>query len=182
LSGASNSKPSSKPSNALNGERLSSASTFFVKRVLPVLWFGGLLYFAANSAFAGDIGAYWPFVLAPVAIIAITYYAFRAMIWRLADDVTLVDGALLVRQRGRDYRIALGDVVDVPFTRFSNPSYLSLRLRDGHTYGDHVYFMPRAQFTLNLFAPNDVRNTLRLAIERAAADEHIPEQASEHAP
>ncbi len=169
----------SESSGASSGERLSSQSTFFVKRVLPALWFGGLLYFAVNSALAGDIGAYWPFVLAPMLIAAITYFAFRALIWRLADQVILVAGALLVRQRGQDHRIALSDVIAVSFTRFSNPSYLSLRLRAGHVDGDMLYFIPRAQFTLNLFAPNKVCDTLHSAIERAARPEDAVGQTSE---
>jgi hypothetical protein len=169
-------------SGASSGERLSSQSTFFVKRVLPALWFGGLLYFAVNSALAGDIGAYWPFVLAPMVIAAITYFAFRALIWRLADQVTLVDGALLVRQRGQDHRIALSDVVAVSFTRFSNPSYVTLRLREGHVYGDTLYFIPRAQFTLNAFAPNNVCVTLHSAIERSAKQQYLAEHTSEQTP
>ncbi len=186
MTGAFNSESSGESSIASSGERLSSQSTFFVKRVLPALWFGGLLYFAVNSALAGDIGAYWPFVLAPMLIAAITYFAFRALIWRLADQVIIVAGALLVRLRGQDHRIALSDVVAVSFTRFSNPSYLTLRLREGHVYGDSLYFIPRAQFTLNLFAPNKVCDTLRSAIELAARREdaagQTSEQASEQAP
>ncbi|PWK85932.1 hypothetical protein [Fulvimonas soli] len=127
-------------------QRLSSPSTFFYKRVFPVLWFGLLAVFAAvwaGGAAAGRGEVPWIALLAPLGMMAFGFVLFRRLLADLADEVWLDGRQLVVKQRGEQSRIDLGEVINVNATTMTNPPRITLMLRhESARFGKTVSFVP----------------------------------------
>ena len=152
---------------AETARRISSRNTFFLKRVLPVLWFG----MVALSVAAGLAGARAgkavppPVFIVPLLLLVIGYAIMRKLVFDLADEVFDEGDALRVRFGSEEERIALTDIINVGYTQFVNPPRITLTLRQPGRFGREVSFSPPQSF----FAPF-VRNRLASElIERVEA-------------
>lgn len=149
-------------------ERISSGSTFFMKRVFPVVWVGFILLFVAMAASRGA-AAREPvgFVVMPIVMIAIGAFSMRRFLWNVADEVRDGGAFLMVRKSGVEERVALADIMNVDFQGYTNPKVVTLRLRKAGRLGDEVKFFPRSQFRLNPFARHPLADALIVRIDRA---------------
>jgi hypothetical protein len=118
---------SSKPAM---GRRLSSRMTFFHKRIFPTIWFGILGTFLFESFFAPKTEGPWFIILiAPVVMAVFGYFIMKALVWDLVDEVYDHGDYLLVRNKAREQRIHLGDIINVSYSVISNPHRVTLTVR-----------------------------------------------------
>ena len=115
---------------------ISSKMTFFYKRIYPVIWFGILAAFLLIALLISNV----PFLIV-TALLAITSYQFmKKMAFDLVDEVFDVGYALLVRNGGREERIALADIKNVNFLPYISPPRVTLSLRRPSVFGDTIVF------------------------------------------
>ena len=142
--------------------KLSSASTFFFKRVFPAFWFGFLTLVGALIATQKPIA-----VLHPLAMMLFGYFLFRHLVWDLADEVRDGGSFLLVRNGGLEQRVELREVMNVGSSQFTNPRRITLKLRTPGALGDEVVFMPTARVRFNPFAQHPLVDELIARVDAA---------------
>ena len=87
--------------------KISSRSTVFNKRALPVLWFGVVAIGATVSFWAGALQKQPLLILPPIILAAVGFVVMRKLVWDLVDEVYDCGDFLLVRSAGREDRVAL---------------------------------------------------------------------------
>lgn len=154
--------------------RLSSSSTFFYKRIFPVLWFGFLLVFLAIALWStlypqasARPQPVVPFLLMPLLMAGIGFLVFRKLIFDLVDEVWLDGDWLVVKNRDEQRRVALSDVMNANATTMTNPRRITVMLRTDTRYGRSFSFMPASpRGFLSAFKPDPIATDL---IERVDA-------------
>jgi hypothetical protein len=133
-------------------QRLSSRSTFFHKRVFPVLWFGPFVVavvFLVYEAVASRQYGLFAAAILPLGFILLGIRGFKHFVFDLVDEVWLDGDHLLVRLGGRRSVIELSNVSDVETKMIQNPSRVKLTLRAPCSpFGDCISFVPVAAFGL----------------------------------
>ena len=138
-------------------KRISSRSTFFSKRVFPVLWFG----FAALFVIVNLTGQHGTkqFELSPFLPLAVGAIGLFAMwrFWRfmlsLADEVWDDGKALIIKKSGQELRVPLDDIINVTYGMAGNSPRATLTLRHSTQLGREIAFIPhRDFFSLNLLS------------------------------
>jgi hypothetical protein len=127
-------------------DRLSSNATFFHKRIVPVLWFGFLILFIVVPLVVGlSSGRYPqpPLFIIPVVLLIFGFVLMRKLVFDLVDEVLDGGDVLIVRNRGKEDRIALADIKNVNYSRMVNPPRVTLALRRASKFGSEVTFCPR---------------------------------------
>jgi hypothetical protein len=108
-------------------QRISSRSTFFTKRVFPVIWFGFLVFFVAVTL-----------VNKPARGLPVVF--------DLADEVLDAGDALIVRFGSEQERIPLSEIINVSYVYMTNPPRVTLTLRTLCQFGKEVSFSPPTRF------------------------------------
>jgi hypothetical protein len=98
--------------------RISSSWTCFYKRIFPVIWFGFLALFVGFSVFAGQRSL--PFLIVPLGMIGLGYFLMKKLVFGLVDEIWADGHALVVKNGGRDERIAFTDIKNVNYSPFVN--------------------------------------------------------------
>ena len=148
--------------------RISSRLTFFYKRVFPVIWFGVLLLFIGVPLIAGSrvsLPSSLPFLIGPVVMFGIGSVVMKKFVFDLVDEVWDDGDALVVKNRGQEERIALGDIKNVNYSPLINPPRVILALRRSTVFGDQIAFCAPVRFVP--FAASPVINDLIDRIDRA---------------
>ena len=125
--------------------RLSSKATFFYKRVFPALFIAFLVVFIAVPLLRGaDAGTYppAPFFIAPLIALIIFLFLMKRLVFDLVDEVVDHGDYLLVRNGGREDRIALSDIMNINYQTLSSPPRATLSLRKPSVFGSKVTFCP----------------------------------------
>jgi hypothetical protein len=142
---------------------LSSVLTPFAKWFYPI--FIGLIW-------ADTVKEYlvrsedWAFqVVAGCMFTPILLFWFFFGPWRWVDRADLAGGELLLRRRGREMRLALGEVLNVSFGRYNTAPVASIRMRTRGVQGD-VHHVLVAGGGWNPFKRNHVIEDLLLRIDR----------------
>lgn len=126
--------------------RLSSRTTFWYKRAFPVIRFGFLALFVAVSIFGSSTkagAAASPdllLLIMPVAMAAFGYFFMKNYVFDLVDEAFDTGDTLLVKNGGREDRIALSDIQNVNYTPMMSPPRVTLSLRKPSIFGDKVSF------------------------------------------
>ncbi len=152
-------------------ETLSSGSTFFMKRVFPVIWLGFLAVFVLMALLSGGFQDAVPLIILPIIMAAFGILMFRKLVWDLADEVLLSGDGLIIRKSGQEERIRLADIMNVSVTQLTNPKRISLRLRKPGKFGDEVVFIPPKEFRFDFFARNKIAEKLIVLVDRARQSE-----------
>lgn len=149
-------------------ETISSAQTTFSKRVFPVLW-TGMLVLLVFIAIASHGWRQQPMMLAaPVFMAVIGIFMFRKLVWDLVDEVQDAGSYLLVRKGNVEERVQLANIMNVSFSRFSNPRRMTLRLRTPGKLGNEITFIPRMPFFgFNPFGRNAIFESLIQRVDQA---------------
>jgi hypothetical protein len=139
------------------GKRISSRNTFFMKRVFPFIAFGGLALIVAVMLFAAQHSPAFPFpaLLGPVVAAVIFYVVLKRLVFDLADEVSDVGDALVVRFGADEERIPLAEIINVSYAGLTNPRRVTLTLRHPGRFGREVTFSPLQGFadSLSLRSP-----------------------------
>jgi hypothetical protein len=125
--------------------RLSSKTTFFNKRVFPVIWFGFVALFVIAGLAASVQKRESPpleFVIVPVLMAVFGYVIMKQLVLDLMDEVWDAGDALLVRNNKQEDRILLSNIVNVSYVTFMNPPRITLTLRQPCRFGKEITFSP----------------------------------------
>lgn len=149
--------------------KISSRSTFFSKKLFPVLWFGFLAFFVAvgiaTKAFTKDP----MFALGPLFMMAIGFIVMKKLVFDLMDEVYDCGDTLLVKNAHQQQTIPLGDIINVSVSTNTNPPRITLRLANPGIFGADVAFSPVGAFTFNPFAKNPIAEELIARVDQARA-------------
>jgi len=128
--------------------RISSRTTFLYKRLFPVFWFGFLIVFVTVPFVIGRHQASppLPFVIFPAIMAVVGFFIMKKLIFNLVDEVWDDGDTLLVRNRGREERIALSDIKNVSYSAFVNPPRVTLLLRRPTVFGNEISFGAPVRF------------------------------------
>lgn len=122
--------------------RLSSRSTWFSKRLFPIVWFGFVAVFfvisLSGALYRGDVPAFVLFI--PILMAVLGYFVMKQLIFGLADEVWDAGEELVVKKHGREARIPLTDIVNVSYSVATNPQRVTLRLRQSGPFGKEITF------------------------------------------
>ena len=150
-------------------KKISSASTVMSKRVLPVLWFGFLVYFVARAMRSGAAQKDPMLIVVPVVMAVFGYFLMKRLLWNLVDEVYDGGAFLLIKNRGEEERVALSDIMNVSVSTSPNPSRITLRLVSPGKFGKEITFAPAAGSAGNPFAKNQVAEDLIARVDQARA-------------
>jgi hypothetical protein len=129
--------------------RISSRMTFFHKRIFPLIALVFLLFFffiPLRAVLAGGRAPPLPFLVVPIIIFVVGFFSLKNLVFDLADEVWDVGDALIVRNAGREERIALSEVMNVSYAAFMNPQRVTLTLRGSGSARREISFCPPVQF------------------------------------
>jgi hypothetical protein len=133
-----------------SSKRISSRSTFFMKRVFPLLWFGLIAVFviialtASDHAKRGTPAAV--FFVVPVIMVIVGYAVMRRLVFDLADEVYDEGDALRVRFGADEERVRLDNIINISYAGMINPPRVTLTLRSAGRFGREVSFSPPQTF------------------------------------
>ncbi len=129
--------------------RISSKTTFLHKRIFPVVWFGLLAVFIVVALIAGlgDRRQSLIFLLVPIFMAAFGYVIMKKLVFDLVDEVWDDGTSLLIRNGGREDRIALPNIMNVSYSPLINPQRVTLMLRKPSIFGTEVTFIAPVRFT-----------------------------------
>src|SRR5882757_1486191 len=129
--------------------RISSRTTFFYKRVFPVMWFGFLLIFLAVGLY-GTVTSRnatpLPFLIVPAFMVVVGFVMMKKLIFDLVDEVLDAGDALIVRNGNREERIGLSEIMNVNYSPMVNPPRVTLSLRKPSAFGEAVTFCAPVRF------------------------------------
>lgn len=152
---------------ALSMTQISSKSTFFYKKVFPVLWFGFLAIFIVTTLLSGAVEKDFMFLVVPCAMAVFGFFLFRKLVWNLADEVYDGGDFLVVRFRSEEENVALSNIMNVSASTNMNPPRITLRLVQPGKFGSELAFSPTKSFTLNPFAKSEVAEDLMVRVDKA---------------
>jgi hypothetical protein len=150
--------------------KISSRLTYWNKRLFSLLWFGFLAVFVVTTFVAGAVAKDPVFLVVPCVMAVFGYFVMRRLVWDLVDEVYDDGDYLLIKNRGDEVRVALGNIMNVSATTFMNPPRIVLRLREPSKFGSEIAFSPASRFTLNPFAKSPVAEDLILRVDRTRAN------------
>src|SRR5262245_3621637 len=124
--------------------RISSRYTFYVKRLFPLIWAAALLFIVVDQLVRGSSSGEWPLLIVVVLMIPFGYFVMRLLgLFEIADVVFDAGDALIVRNRGREARIALSEIAEISSSSSLGklPWRAMLSLRTPSIFGSRVSFM-----------------------------------------
>ena len=131
-------------------KRLSSKSTFFIKRIFPPLWFGCIIFFALMALSAESKGIHVDDILivllAAIFMVLIGYFIMRHLVFDLIDEAYDEGASLLFKNNGQSVRVDLTAIKNVSYTVLINPPRVTLSLRHETQFGDELTFSPSGSF------------------------------------
>lgn len=147
--------------------RISSGSTFFFKRVFPVVWFGFTGVAVVIVIFSGAMEKAPFAILPPVFLAVLGFFITKNLLWDLADEVYDQGDSLLVRKDGQEETIPLSNIINVNQSTMINPPRVTLRLVTPCRWGDEVVFSPIVGIRLNPFARLPTIDDLMVRVDQA---------------
>lgn len=127
-----------------------SSSTFFYKRVFPVVWFGFLAFFVVTAFSANRTGnaPVIPFLIVPAFMAIGGYWLLKKTVFDLADEVSDGGSFLNIRIGRVEERVVLTNIINVSYSVMINPPRVTLTLRQPSRFGKEVSFSPRISWIL----------------------------------
>jgi hypothetical protein len=150
--------------------RISSRSTFFYKRIFPIIWFGFLAFFVCIGG-ANVIGKQQfvdliPLIVGPLVMAIFGYFIMKLLVFDLVDEVWDCDESLLIRNKGREYQFPVSEFMSVGYTGFMNPPRITLSLRESsEDLGTEIAFIP--PFRLFPYSMPPLARDLMMRIDEA---------------
>lgn len=153
--------------------KISSSTTAFYKKGFPVLMFGSLGLFLVAMVIQyvsgrTDVSA----VIYPSALAVFGYVMMRVLVWDLVDEVYYGGDFLVVKNKGKEHRVPLTDILRVSSSRATNPPRVTVKLCGASASGPlgrEFTFSPPKTFSLNPFAESDIADALTRRVHDAKA-------------
>jgi hypothetical protein len=148
-------------------KKISGRSTFYYKRVLPVLLFGLPLLFLYLSLYASSVRPPLLAFLPPLLLVAFVFVLMRKLVWDLADEVWDGGDHLVVKIGDQSESVPLTSIMNVSASTLVNPPRVTLRLVSPGRFGQEISFSPPRNSMFNPFARNAVADDLIERVHRA---------------
>ena len=151
--------------------RISSIYTFYMKRIVPAIWAGALLYVVVVSSLRGPPGEWLLAIIVAVIMIPFGYFIMRQMgMFELADAVFDVGDSLIIRNGTQETRVSLSEITDISTgAQLMEPHWRAiLSLRTPSIFGARVSFM--LPIRILPFWPSPLVKELT---DRVAASRHL---------
>jgi hypothetical protein len=148
--------------------RISSRTTFYYKRIFPIVWFGFLAVFLTVSVFNGlNTGRYppLPFFIGPVIMTVFGYFVMKKLIFDLVDEVVDLGDTLLIKNGNQEERVALSDIMNVNYSALVSPPRVTLSMRKPSKFGAQITFCAPIRFVP--FATSPAINGLIARVDAA---------------
>lgn len=151
-------------------KRISSRSTFVVKRIYPIIFVAGIVLIVAMPLI-GAVTLYqpppiWFSIPAALLLLIVGWLIMRTLVFGLADEVFDEGDALLVRNNKRDVRIPLSNIAAVRYASWLNPGKVTVALKEPCAFGAQIAFLPRTRFLPFLGSPVVWDLSRRIAAQR----------------
>jgi hypothetical protein len=148
-------------------KKISGGSTFYYKRILPVMLFG-LPVFFLYITFSAPHGPPPLLGLLPMLVLVpIFYLMLRKLVWDLADEVWDGGDHLVVKIGIDSETVPLSNIMNVSASTLVNPPRITLRLMNPGRFGQEISFSPPRNSIFNPFARNPVADDLIERVHRA---------------
>jgi hypothetical protein len=147
-------------------KKISGQSTFYYKRVLPVLLFGVPLFILCVTLFTSPARVPLLAFLPPLLLIPFFFLMFRKLVWDLADEVWDAGDHLVVKIGDQSESVPLGSIMNVSASTLVNPPRITLRLVSPGRFGQEISFSPPRNSMFNPFARNAVADDLIERVHR----------------
>jgi len=148
-------------------KKISGQSTFYYKRVLPVLLLGLPVFFVYVGLFASRERLPLPALLPVLLLVPFVYLLMRKLVWDLADEVWDGGDHLVVKIGGESETVPLSNIMNVSASTLVNPPRITLRLVNPGRFGREISFSPPRNSLFNPFARNSVADELIERVHRA---------------
>jgi hypothetical protein len=125
---------------------LSSRATFFYKRIFPFLFVAFLITVPAVPLLRGARSLPPEFFIAPIVMLVIFYFVMKKLIFDLVDEVVDQGDHLLIKNGGRQERVALSDIMNINYASLTSPPRVTLSLRRPTVFGSEVTFCAPLRF------------------------------------
>jgi hypothetical protein len=138
-----------------------------MKRVIPAIWFGLMGFFAiVFSAVMIREKRFDPmFVLGPVAMAAFGYLMMTLLVFDLVDEVWDDGDALVIKNKKKEERIPLKDILKVSHSIMTNPPRITLKLRQSCSFGEEITFCPEHSYFRLPLLSSPIASELRERID-----------------
>ena len=126
-------------------KKLSSKSTFFLKKIFPVFWFGVIVIFVLAALFTESNNNNMDIIMVfitSVFMAMIGYFIMKNLLFDLMDEAYDEGSSLLFKNNGKSVRVNLADIKNVSYTVVINPPRVTLSLRCKTEFGDELTFSP----------------------------------------
>lgn len=148
-------------------KRISSAQTFFMKKIFPVIWLCVIVAIGATALTHGALARDPAILVVPVIMFVAGIFVYRKAIRDLADEVHDGGDFLKVRRGSEEETIPLANIINVSAATQMNPPRITLKLSKPGKFGDEVVFSPQKPFSFNVFAKNPTAEDLILRVDAA---------------
>jgi hypothetical protein len=127
-------------------KKLSSKTTFFFKRVFPIMWFGSLGIFLFIPLLAGGKwnGPDIMFIIAPIFMAIFGYFIMKKLVFDLIDEVYDEGDTVLFKNGGKEVRINLTDIKNISYSTAVHPPRVTISVRYETEMGKDLTFSPPA--------------------------------------
>jgi hypothetical protein len=128
--------------------QISSKSTFWNKRVFPLIWFGFIALWACAAWTAMFRGGDFEiaFVIIPLFMTGLGYLFMKHLIFDLMDSVWDDGAEIVLRNEGKEDRVSLRNIMNISASTYSNPQRVTLTLREPCLFGNEISFSPPQHF------------------------------------
>ncbi len=148
-------------------KKISGRSTFYYKRLLPVLLLGLPLFFLYVTLYLAPVRPPLPALLPPLLLIPFFFLIMRKLVWDLADEVWDGGDHLVVKIGDQSESVPLQNIMNVSASTLVNPPRITLRLVSAGRFGQEISFSPLRNSMFNPFARNAVADDLIERVHRA---------------
>lgn len=148
-------------------KRISSAQTFFMKKIFPVIWICIIAVIVTTALTQGAVARDPAILVVPLIMVVAGIFVYRKAIWDLADEVHDGGDFLKVRRGSEEETIPLASIINVSAATQMNPPRITLKLAKPGRFGDEVVFSPRKPFSFNVFAKNAIAEDLIMRVDAA---------------
>ena len=130
--------------------RISSKTTFFYKRIFPVLWFGAIGCLGLNLTFPPSRPGTASIALL-ILIPVLSYIVIKIFIFDLIDEVYDEGSSILFKNSGKEVRVSIKDIENVSYFSVIN------------------LFMGPLVVTASIGHKTELGNKLRFIVQKSSA-------------
>jgi hypothetical protein len=154
--------------------KISSTSTQFYKKFLPLFLFGFLTFFIVGLI-RDRIYEKAPIaLLVPCLGVFLGFIIMKKLVWDLADEVYDCGDFLFIKKSGIEERVELSNIMNVSASTNTNPQRITLRLVRPGQFGAEISFSPTTPFiSLNPFAKNPIIEDLIIRVDQARTKRQV---------